>query len=149
MRIRPFLVHGGEGEKGRERRPGPTRRLVTKRTLWHAQGRFRALRALRIWRNPRSRELRGPPKRRTGRPECHRARFVTNLRLQSLARRLGPVCVNDGLTGECCLPSGWRAITEIGKQRGAGRLSESFSSLATRHFLFIVGGQGCNIFRFR
>ena len=128
---------------------GRFRELVTNDVLWHSGGPIRRAGGPRDSRDlgfPRARGARRAENRLRA---CHRARFVTNLRLQSLARRLGPVCVNDGLTGECCLPSGWRAITEIGKQRGAGRLSESFSSLATRHFLFIVGGQGCNIFRFR
>ena len=59
---------------------GAARRLVTNRALWHARGWFSALRSLRVRRNTRSRESRGLTMRRIGRPECHRARFVTNLR---------------------------------------------------------------------
>ena len=41
---------------------------------------FAPLRAPRTRRNPRSRKPRDLPTRRIGRPECHRVRFVTNLR---------------------------------------------------------------------
>ena len=60
---------------------GRFRKLVTNRTLWHARSRFPVVCAPRIRRNPRSRESRGPPTRRIGRLECHRAQFVTNLRV--------------------------------------------------------------------
>ena len=48
-------------------RRGVACELVTNRALWHARGRFSALRPLRAWRNPRSPESRGPLARRIGR----------------------------------------------------------------------------------
>ena len=61
-------------------RQGAARKLVANRALWHARGRLSALRASRARRNPRLRKSRGLPTRRIGPPECHRARFATNLR---------------------------------------------------------------------
>ena len=59
-------------------RQGAARKLATNDALWHARGRFRTFRALRVRRIPRSPESRGPPARRIGPPECHRASFVAN-----------------------------------------------------------------------
>ena len=62
---------------------GVARRLVTNRALWHVRGRPPALRAPRARRNTRSRKSRGPPTRRMDPSECHRAPFVTNLRMRA------------------------------------------------------------------
>ena len=66
------------GPRRRRSGEGAARKLATNDALWHARGRFRTFRALRVRRIPRSPESRGPPARRIGPPECHRASFVAN-----------------------------------------------------------------------